>query len=417
MAHRIHRLKPLSVQKVKALGVYADGGNLYLTVGSEGRRSWLFIYRYNGRRREIGLGGTASVSLPAARREAAALREVLAQGGDPKAHRDRQRHTQALKDARSITFKNCAEAYIDAHRGEWKGRKNAGIWASTLKTYAYPVIGNTVVADVTTDAVLRILKAIWNTKPELASKLRGRIAKILDYAKASNYREGDNPADWKGNLQFKLAARKGVRAGGHFKALHYREVPELLAALKDQQATAALCLRFALLTATRTGEVIGCRWDEIDLKERLWTVPPERMKMAREHRVPLSAQAMKLLQTMPRMGIHVFPGNGKKVPQPDGPPPLSNMSMLALLRRMEWADRTTTHGLRSAFKTWAAECTSYPDEVSEAALAHAKGDKLAAAYNRGDVLDKRRRLMQDWANYCEKGRQRSGARNVVPIRA
>jgi integrase len=414
MAHRIHRLKPLFVQKTKKPGTYADGGNLYLLVGSEGRRSWLFIYRYNGRRREIGLGGTVSVSLPEARKTAAALREVLARGGEPKAHRDEQKLALALKNARSVSFKECAEKYIDEHRGEWKGRKNAGIWSSTLATYAYPAIGKTIVADVTSDAVLRILRPIWNTKPELASKLRGRIAKILDYAKASNLRKGDNPAEWKGNLQFKLAARKGARAPGHFRALHYREVPELVAALEEQKSTAALCLRFALLTAARTGEVVGAKWDEIDLEGRVWAVPADRMKMGREHRVPLSRQAVEVLKEIPRMGSHVFPGNGKKAPQAGGPPPLSNMAMLSLLRRIEWNGRTTTHGLRSAFKTWASERTSYADEISEAALAHAKGDKLAAAYNRGDVLEKRRRLMQDWGSYCDKGGQ-AGAR-VISIR-
>lgn len=411
-----HRLKPLFVRKVKAPGLYADGGNLYLTVGSEGRRSWVFIYRHGGRRREIGLGGTVKVGLKAAREEAAVLREVLAQGRDPKAHRDQQRHDQALRDARSVTFKDCAESYIEAHKSEWKGRKNAGIWASTLSTYAYPVIGKTVVADVTADAVVRILKPIWNAKPALASKLRGRIAKVLDYAKASDYRQGDNPADWKGNLQFKLAASKGDRAGGHFKAIHYREVPELMAALEAEMSTAALCLRFTLLTAARTGEAITCRWDAIDLEQRLWTVPAERMKQGREHRVPLNPQAVRLLRGLERTGAHVFPGNGRKTAQPHGPAPLSNMAMLALLRRMGWAERTTTHGLRSAFKTWASETTSYADEVSEAALAHAKGDKQAAAYNRGDALEKRTRLMADWGKYCETGGRKGSARNVVAIR-
>lgn len=412
-----HRLKPLFVRKVKAPGVYADGGNLYLTVGSEGRRSWVFIYRFSGRRREIGLGGTVKIGLKAARDEAAVLREVLAQGRDPKAHRDQRRHDQALRDARSITFKACAESYIEAHTSEWKGRKNAGIWASTLSTYAYPILGKTVVADVTADAVVRVLKPIWNAKPALASKLRGRIAKVLDFAKASDYRQGDNPADWKGNLQFKLAASKGGRAGGHFKALHYSEVPELVAALEAEQSTAALCLRFTLLTAARTGEAIGCRWSEIDLDACLWTVSAERMKQGREHRVPLNPQAIRLLKGLPRTGSHVFPGNGRKTAQPEGPAALSNMAMLALLRRMGWARRTTTHGLRAAFKTWASETTSYADEVSEAALAHAKGDKLAAAYNRGDALAKRTRLMDDWGDFCEARNGKVGTRNVVPIKA
>lgn len=415
MPRTLNRLKPLQVDRARKSGRFADGGGLYLYVGKEGRKSWLFRYVRGSKMTELGLGGLTAVPLVDARNEAAELRKVLAQGGDPKAHRDSLRRKAATQAVKDTTFKTCAERYIATHRETWKTAKQAAVWKGRLTRHAFPVIGDKRVRDVTVEAVMRILTPIWTTKPETASRVRLYIEKILDYARASDMREGDNPAEWKGNLEFRLAARKGKRAAGHHKALPYNDVPKFMRALAEQPSVAAQCMRLTILTAARTGEAIGARWNEFDLEEALWTIPAARMKMARDHRVPLSKQAVELLETLPRIGAHVFPGNGRAAVQPDGPASLSTGAMLMLLRRMGWADRTTTHGFRSAFKTWASERTAYADEISEAALAHAKGDKLAAAYNRGDVLEKRRRLMQDWANYCEKGGH-AGAR-VVPMRA
>jgi integrase len=390
MARGHGRLKPLQIERFKGPGKLSDGGGLYLIVGRNGSRTWVFRYTREGRAVELGLGASRALPVPDAREKAAGLRAVLAGGGDPKQHREAQRQLQARQSAKAITFKVAAEQFIEANRTGWKNDKHAAQWTSTLATYVYPVFGSGAVGDVAASDVLKVLTPIWATKPETASRLRGRIEAVLDYAKVHGWREGENPARWKGGLALTLPARNKVRRVKHHAALPYGEVPDLMKALGGMEGLGPLALRFLILTAARTGEVIGAQWDEMDLAKGVWTIPAKRMKAARQHRVPLNAEAVALLEALPRIGDHVFPGmkRGK---------PLSNMTLLQTLRRMKRND-VTAHGFRSSFRDWAAEMTSFPREVIEASLAHTIG-KVEAAYRRSDLFDKRRLLMAAWEQH------------------
>jgi integrase len=401
MANGINRLKPLTIAQQRTPGRFADGGGLYLTVSKTGAKAWVFLYMRDGKRRELGLGAIADVPVTEARSKAATLRAVLDKGGDPQAERDRQR----AEVAPPRTFKEAAEDYIADNRAGWKNEKHAAQWTATLTTYAYPEIGKLAVSAVDVPDVLKVLKPIWATKPETASRVRGRIEAVLDYAKVQKWRSGENPARWKGTLDHLLPARNKVRRVEHHDAMPYADVPAFMAALAEQGGNAARTLRFTILTAARTGEVTGARWPETDSEAAVWTVPADRMKVGREHRVPLSAPALDILRDMPRTGDHVFPGIKRGEP-------LSNMAMLMLLRRMKVED-ATVHGFRSAFRDWAAEQTGFPREVIEAALAHANGDKVEAAYLRTDHFEKRRLLMEEWGRFCTG----AAAANVVPLRA
>jgi integrase len=401
MARGINRLKPLQIERQSKPGRYSDGGGLYLVVGKTGAKSWAFLYMRDGKRRELGLGALADVPVADARTKAAALRAVLDKGGDPQTERDRQR----IEATPPCTFKKAAVDYIAAHKPGWHNAKHAQQWENTLETYAYPEIGALAVSAVDVPDVLKVLKPIWTTKPETASRLRGRIEAVLDYAKAHKWRSGDNPARWKGTLDHLLPARSKLRRVEHHAAMPYADVPAFMAALAQQPGTAALALRLAILTAARTGEVTGARWPEVDTEAAAWTVPADRMKGGREHRVPLNAPAAELLEGLSRTGEHVFPG------LKDGEP-LSNMAMLMLLRRMK-VEGATVHGFRSAFRDWAAEQTGFSREVIEAALAHANGDKVEAAYLRTDHFEKRRLLMEEWGRFCTG----AVAANFVPLRA
>lgn len=309
-----------------------------------------------------------------------------------------------------MTFRQEADSYIAAHRSGWRNDKHAAQWSSTLETYAYPTIGSLPVGEVDTALVLRVLEPIWTEKPETAGRVRARIEAILDAAKVRGYREGDNPARWKGHLEALLPARRKVRRVEHHAALPYTEIASFMAALNGQPGNAASLLEFTILTAARTGETLGARWSEVDLKAKVWNIPAERMKGHREHRVPLSPRAISILTKMSSVrhdvGDFIFPGSqlGK---------PLSNMAMLALLRRMK-RDDITVHGFRSAFRDWCAEQSNYPNEVAEMALAHAVSDKVEAAYRRGDLFAKRVRLMNEWAKYCSMSA--SSTTNVVALR-
>jgi integrase len=315
---------------------------------------------------------------------------------DPIDARRAGRARQRLDAAKTITFKQCAAAYINAHRAGWRNDKHAGQWSATLATYAYPIIGALPVQAVDMGLVLKVLEPIWTAKPETASRVRGRLESILDFAKVRGERDGENPARWRGHLDKLLPAHSKVRQVEHHAALPYAELPAFLASLGQEEGIAAPSLEFAILTAARTGEVIGARWDEIDLFDKTWTVPAARMKARREHRVPLSPRVLTILEDMQAArdagNAHVFPGGkaGK---------PLSNMAFLMLLRRMGRGD-LTAHGFRATFKTWASERTSFQNEIVEASLAHAIGGKVEQAYQRGDLFDKRRRLMQRWATFC-----------------
>ena len=413
----------LSAAKVAALvrarekGLTADGGGLYLQISTYGTASWIFRYRVRGAAsgHDAGLGSLATFSLAEARERARKMRQLVADGIDPIDQARAARQAQRLDTAKAMTFAQCADRYIEAHSGTWKSDVHRKQWSSTLRDHVHPTIGDLPVQAVDTRLVLKVLEPIWTTKPETASRVRGRIESILDWAKVSGHRTGENPALWRGHLDNLLPktsmAKKAVlrRKGrdGHHAALAYPEMAGFMSALRAQGGVAARALEFTILTAARTGEVIAATWDEIDLAAKLWTVPAERMKAGREHRVPLSARAVEILAEMAslRQGQHVF--SGAKAGKP-----LSNMAMLQLLRRMERAD-ITAHGFRSTFRDWAAERTAFPSEVAEMALAHSVGDKVEAAYRRGDLFEKRRQLMDAWATFCNAPKIEG---DVTPIR-
>ncbi|MSO70057.1 MAG: site-specific integrase [Alphaproteobacteria bacterium] len=394
------KLTALKVARDLPVGMHGDGDGLYLRVKSAGK-GWIFRYRFAGRRRDMGLGVSPAVSLADARRRAADARRMIAARIDPIGAA-----RAAAKVAGGIpTFREAAERYIAAHEDGWRNPKHRQQWKNTLATYAFPRIGTLSVADVAVGDVMRVLEPVWKTTPETASRLRGRIEAVIDWAIARDYRSGDNPARWRGRLQQLLPARSKVQRVQHHAALPWREAPAFLAALRKQPGTASRALEFAILTAARNGEARGATWGEMDLANAGWNVPASRMKAGRDHRVPLSPAALALLDRMladhraqhgakakPAAEAYVFPGQGPGRP-------LSENTVMALLRRIG-RDDITVHGFRSTFRDWAAEATSYPREVAEAALAHANPDKVESAYLRSDHLEKRRRIMADWAKYC-----------------
>jgi integrase len=411
------KLTVLAVQREKRPGYYADGDHLYLQVSPTGTKSWIFRYRQAGHRsrncrpvnRDMGLGSADTFSLAEARERAREQRQLLAQGLDPIEQRRQAR--QAAMAQETVTFAQAVERYMSRPR-HWRNDKHRKQWASTLNTYAYPVIGHLDVRLIDQRHVLQILEPIWWTKNETANRVRGRLETILNYAKVHHLRSGENPAQYKGNLDHALEARSKVRKIEHHAALPYTELPGFMQALKAQPGIGAQALQFAILTAARTGEVIGARWSEIDLEAQLWIVPAAHTKANREHRVPLSDQALAVLQTAKeRMGTSielkafVFPGRHPNKG-------LSNMSMLKTLQRIDRGD-LTTHGFRSSFRTWAAEVTDFPREVAEAALAHVVGDKVEAAYMRSTFFEKRVRMMQAWGAFCADVQ---GTADVIPLR-
>jgi integrase len=404
MARTINKLSDLAVKHAKARGLYGDGGGLYLQVGPTGGKSWLFRYMIDGRARAHGLGPVQTISLKEARQRALDCRKQVLDGIDPKAEKDSVRAARRAEVRKLHTFKECAEAYMRANSAAWKNDKHASQWRSTLETYVYPEIGQLPVGQIDVGMVLRVLEkdGLWTVKNETASRVRGRIETVLDYAKARKFRDGENPAAWKGNLDHILPARRSVQKVEHHAALPYDEIGGFMRDLREMAGVAARGLEFAILTACRTGEVIGARWSEVDLDRRIWTIPAERMKAGREHRVPLSEPTLSILREMSqlRIGEFVFPGG--KIDKP-----LSNMAFLTLLRRMKRTD-VTAHGFRSTFRDWAAERTSYPAEVAEMALAHSVGDKVEAAYRRGDLFEKRDRIMAEWATVCDRPELKSG---------
>lgn len=412
-------LTPLSVKNAKS-GRHADGGGLYLLVKATGARSWVFRFMLNGKARDVGLGAAAgpdSLSLAKARVEATKLRLKVQSGIDPIEERDRE-EAEKLAAAQAAliaetTFKEVAEAHIDANEESWRNPKHRQQWRKTMADYVYPKIGDLSVADVDTPHVLSILESIWREKPETASRVRGRIETILDAAKARGYRKGENPARWRGHLaqilpkvsKTKEARNRKLGRDGHHKALPYDEVPTFIAALRKRKAVTAMALEFIILTAARTSEALKATWDEIDFDKAVWTVPPDRMKASKEHRVPLSARALELLKTAQEFGgKHLFPAPRAAT--------LSDMSLLMLLKRMK-VD-VTTHGFRSSLRDWSAERTNFPHEVCEMTLSHTISNKIEAAYRRGDLFAKRRKLMEAWADFCNEPVKTGG--NVRPIR-
>jgi integrase len=403
-------------------GRYGDGDGLYLLVKKSGARFWVFRYRlHRARMREAGLGrageGRNCVRLSDAREKASDLFKQVKSGIDPLVARDAARAAEqaATQDAavRGITFRDAARRYIDSHSAAWKNAKHAAQWDSTIQTYVNPVFGDLAVAEVATAHVLAAVEPIWIAKPETASRLRGRVETILDFAKARGWRSGENPAAWKGHLALTLPARSKVAKVEHHAALPWREIGDFMLAVRDEAGIGARALRFAILTGARSGEGRGARWIEIDLSTTTWVIPADRMKGSREHRVPLSAPAMGILREMEEARVTddpntlVFPGQDRKRP-------LSDMSLTAVLRRMKRSD-LTAHGFRSTFRDWAAEATTYPAELAEMALSHAVGNKVEAAYRRGDLFEKRRRLMDDWAAFCSAATASRNS-NVIALR-
>lgn len=403
-----NKLTPLAIKNASKPGLYGDGLGLYLQVSKFGTKSWLFRYMRDGVPRKMGLGATHTVTLAKARQLAAEHRlAVRVEDVDPIEVRRERRAARRVEAAKAIDFRTCAEKYIAGNEAGWRNDKHRQQWRSTLETYVYPVFGALPVAAIDTGLVLKAIEPIWTKKPETAGRVRGRIESVLDWARAREYRTGENPARWRGHLENVLPKRGKVAKVKHHDAVAYSDMPEFMRALRANASISARALEFTVLTACRTGEVIGAKWSEIDLKAGVWTVPAERMKANREHRVPLSARALEILSALPREGDYVFPGSREGRP-------LSNMAMLQLIRGMRGLG-ATVHGLRSTFKDWAAEQTAYPNELSEVALAHTLSDKTEAAYRRGDMFAKRGRLMEDWSEFCAAGPV-SGD-NVVPMRA
>jgi integrase len=399
MTKKVERLSAITVAKASEPGLYADGAGLYLRIGRGGAKSWAFRFMRGGVAREMGLGGLSKVSLSEVRKKAIDLRLQLSNGMDPLAHRQseeaKRQATEKLAAVRLMTFDECAKAYIRAHEGSWRNEKHRKQWSATLTSYVTPVFGLLPVQDIDIGLVMKVIEPVWSLKPETANRVRGRIETVLDWAKVRGFREGENPARWRGHLDHLLPARSKVRQIKHHAALSYDELGSFMMDLRGYEGIAAAALQFLILTVARTGEVIDARWSEIDFKNGVWTLPVARMKGGREHRVPLCKPAVTVLERMKGRGAEfVFPGLNPGRP-------LSNMALLNLLGRMGRSD-ITVHGFRSTFRDWAAECTNFPREVAEAALAHAIDNKIEAAYRRRDLFEKRRRLMNAWAEFCEK---------------
>jgi integrase len=395
VSRAIHKLTPeRAKQKSSKQGLHGDGGGLYLCVTSKSAASWVFRFMLKGRAREMGLGSYPEITLDGAREMASDARKVKAKGQDPIEVRAAGRASQALLGANALTFRQCAERYVAAQRENWTNSKHAAQWMASLKTHVMPILGALPVADVDRASVIRVLEPIWKTKMPTASRLRGRIEAVLDWAAAMEYRDGDNPARYKGPLQKIFPTRSKTRMVKHHPALPFAKLPAFIASLTDDNQLPILALQFTILTAARTGEVIGAKWNEVDFDKAIWTVPASRMKGRREHRVPLSKPALTLLRKLrelPNGRDYVFPGKPKR--------PIGELAMIKTLHRLGH-DNFTVHGFRSTFRDWVEETTNYSGAVAEAALAHVVGDKVEAAYRRGDLFEKRRKLMASWATFC-----------------
>ena len=406
---KIDLLSAAKVKNLKIPGDYLDGRGLYLQVRSESSKSWLLKYSMEKRAREMGLGPAADIPLATAREIRNRNRALLKQGIDPLEHKQAEKAGKALERAKAITFKDACARYIAANRSGWKNIKHAAQWEATLKAYVYPVIGALPVQAIDTALVMAVLDPIWSTKPETASRVRGRIESVIGAAKARGEFKGENPATWKGHLDKLLPKTSKVSKVKNHAALPYADLPAFMMDLCTREGIAAAAMEFLILTAARTGEVLGATWDEFDLRKSVWTIPGERMKNGKEHQVPLSPSAVVVLERMSKItnGEHVFFGqsSGRS---------LSNMALLVLLRRMKRTD-ITSHGFRSSFRDWAAE-RGYQDPVAEAALAHTVPDAVVAAYRRTKFFELRKQMMDDWAAFATSDPAKTGD-NVVELRA
>lgn len=390
MARAFHKLTDLKVRRVQVPGYLGDGGGLYLQISPSLSKSWVFRYQLNGRAREMGLGAFHTFGLREARDRAEACRRLLADGIDPIEQRNLNRSEMAASEAKLVTFGHCCEQYIAAHRSGWKNVKHAAQWDATLRTYCGP-LWSLDVAKIETSLVMKCLDPIWTTKTETASRLRGRIESVLAWATVRKFRSGDNPAAWRNHLDQLLPKRSKVQTVVHRAALPYTQVARFMKLLRSHAGLSARVLELQVLTATRPGEAAGAAWSEFDMKAAVWTIPAHRMKAAKEHRVPLSVPALALLVSLPRIDDLAFPGVRGK--------PITTAAAMNLLKTLD--TRITAHGFRSTFRDWAAETTKHPREVIEAAMAHRLKDKSEAAYQRGDLLARRLKLMNDWGSYCD----------------
>ena len=402
------KLNARQVETLTEPGRYSDGGNLYLSITPNGGKRWVFAYRgapkpgSKNNRYEMGLGsaGRNGVSLKEARAKAVEARRLLSSGVDPLAEK-----RDTAKAERTIpTFGAFADQYIATHKTKFRNDKHVAQWEATLGEDYCGAIRSKPLNEIDTESVLAVLQPVWTKTPETASRLRGRIENVLDAAKAMGFRDGSNPATWRGHLKTLLPARQKLTRG-HHAALAYDDLPAFMAALRSRQSLAAQALELCILTVTRTSEVLAAEWSEFDLEKALWTIPAQRMKAGHAHRIPLTERALDILKSLPRVGAYVFPGNSKGKP-------LSGMAMAMQLRRMKRED-ITVHGFRSTFRDWASEQTSFPHETCEHALAHRISDKAEAAYRRGDQFEKRRKLMEAWTAWCN----RPAAGNVVAFNA
>jgi integrase len=398
MRRQGNKLTATAVRAASKPGLYGDGHGLYLQVSAFDTKSWVFRYMIDGRPRKMGLGPLHTVSLAEARKRAAEARLKAHDGIDPIEDKQAQRAHKRLASAKAMTFKQAADAYVEANRAAWKNAKHAKQWASTFGVTT-AAINDLAVSAIDTGLVLSVLEPIWTKKPETAVRVRGRVEAVLDWAKVRGFRDGENPARWRGHLDHILPKKSRIASVEHLDALPYHSISAFMAELRTKEGVTARALEFAILTAARSGEILGAQLDEIDFDTKLWTIPAKRMKAGRDHRVPLSDRAIEILMGLPRVDDRVFAGLGR-----DG--------MLECLRGLR--AEGTVHGFRSTFRDWASETTAYPNELLEIALAHTIGNKAEAAYRRGDMMEKRRRLMADWTEYC--GRPPAKSRdNIVSI--
>jgi integrase len=406
MARQINKLSTRTVAAANEPGMLSDGNGLYLQISPSGSKSWIYRFMLRGRSRDMGLGGVDVVTLKEARALAHEARRLVKSGIDPVDARKVQQRQQVVQAATTLTFAECARQLIKSHEPGWRNPKHRQQWHNTLETYAFPIFGDLPIDSIDTGLVLQAIEPIWTTKTETASRLRGRVEAVLDWAKARGYRSGENPARWRGHLANLLPKKEKVRRVKHHAALPYEDVGAFMKALREQDGIAGRGLEFLILTAARPGEVVGATWDEIDIDKAVWTIAADRTKSGSEHRVPLSHSAVAVLQGMEqaRVSEFVFPGQKDKRP-------LQTAAFLRLLERMGHGD-LTAHGFRSTFRDWAAERTAFPREIAEAALAHAIGNKVEAAYRRSDLLDKRRRLMDAWSEFGEQ----ESVGNIVALR-
>lgn len=400
------RLTAAQVKHTIKPGNYLDGEGLRLQVTKSGSKTWILRFQLNNKTREMGLGSVKSVTLKAARDKAGDARKLLEAGIDPIAHRHALK--QSVADNNEWTFDKCATAYIDSHSQGWSNEKHIAQWRNTIEQYCSPVFGNLPVSQVNTALVMQVIEPIWETRTETASRVRGRIENILAWAIARKYRDAPNPALWRGHIDTMLPKPTKVQTVRHHPAMPYTDVPAFMSVLQPKDSTTAKAMQFTILTAVRTVEVIGAHWNEIDLSAEVWTIPAERMKSKLEHRVPLSRQALALLNSLSTTQGWLFPSfqYGKHI---------GNNAMLKFLKKDMQHPTLTVHGFRSSFRDWCAEQTNYPREIAEAALAHTLKDKTEAAYQRADLLEKRRKLMQSWGDYCSHSQTNVNSNNVVAI--